>query len=226
MFKIDGNSIYVYGVIGPSWAGYISDSQVIDALHQLKGKEVHLRINSPGGSVDMGISIQGAIKRHGNVISHIDALGASIASVFPLASKQVVISKGAKMMIHEPWTIELGNAKILRKTAEVLDKYNADIADIYNEKTGKPIKKIFEMLEAETWFTSQEAIDFGLADAVDPNAPEEEPVAPQGLFKNVPSDVRQSASPIFGAVNPDYNLILAKARQAIAQSKSLDIGNL
>lgn len=220
MFKIEGNSIYAYGVIGPSWAGYISDSQVIDALHQLKGNEVHLRVNSPGGSVDMGISIMGAIKRHGKVIAHIDALGASIASVFPLAANKVLISKGAKMMIHEPWTIELGNAKTLRKTAEVLDKYNADIAEIYQEKTGKPIKKIFEMLEAETWFTAQESIDFGLADAIDPNAPDEEPVAPQGLFKNVPNDVRQSASPIFGACSPDYNIILAKAKQRMLDARN------
>lgn len=220
MFKIDGNSIYAYGVIGPSWAGYISDSQVIDALHQLKGNEVHLRVNSPGGSVDMGISIMGAIKRHGKVIAHVDALGASIASVFPLAANKVLISKGAKMMIHEPWTIELGNAKTLRKTAEVLDKYNADIAELYQEKTGKPIKKIFEMLEAETWFTAQESIDFGLASSIDPNAPDEEPVAPQGLFKNVPSDVRQSANPIFGAYSPDYNIILAKAKQRMLDARN------
>lgn len=220
MFKIDGNSIYAYGVIGPSWAGYISDSQVIDGLHQLKGKEVHLRVNSPGGSVDMGVAIMGAIKRHGNVIAHIDALGASIASVFPLAAKKVFISKGAKMMIHEPWTIELGSAKVLRKTADILEKYNNDIADIYLEKTKKPIKKIYEMLADETWFTAQESIDFGLADEIDPNDPEEEAVAPQGLFKNVPSDVRQSASPIFGATSPDYNLIIAKARQRTLDARN------
>lgn len=218
MFRVDKETatIYAYDIIGPSYFGYVSDGMIINALDELKDREVHLRINSPGGSVDMGVAIHGAIKRHGNVIAHVDALAASIASVFPMSAKKIMISKGAKFMIHDPWTIEIGNAKQLRKTASVLDTYAESILDIYEGRIKATRPKIQKMMEEETWFSSKESIEMGLALEEDPNDPPQEAKkeVPKNLFKNPPSDFKQIQ---WEGRSVDYNqLLVAVARSRIS----------
>src|SRR5690606_34566086 len=71
---------------------------------------------------------------------------------------------GAMMMIHNPWTLAIGDADDLRKTAETLDQVTEALIDVYQARTGLSRDEIRTMLDAETWMTGPEAVEKGFAD--------------------------------------------------------------
>jgi ATP-dependent Clp protease protease subunit len=170
MFAYDTKKaeIYIYDVIGdPDW-GMIGAMQVIDALKQMAGKRVTVRINSPGGSVDEGIPMYNAMARHeGGVDTVVDGIAASMGSYLMLAGEKRTIAKNSMVMIHNPMTIAWGNSGELRKTADVLDKYLDRMLPDYSAKTGKTIDELKPLLDAETWYVGQEILDNGFADHMD-----------------------------------------------------------
>lgn len=164
-FDTDKKEIYVYDVIGdPEW-GMVGAIQVIDALKQMQGHRVTVRINTPGGSIDEGIPMFNAMTRHdGGVNTVVDGIAASMGSYLMLAGIERTVAKNAMVMIHNPMTIAWGNAIELRKTADVLDKYLDRMLPDYAAKTGKAADELKPLLDAETWYVGQEIIDNGFAD--------------------------------------------------------------
>jgi hypothetical protein len=69
-------------------------------------------------------------------------------------------------MIHNPFTMAIGGAKELRDTADILDKMQGDLANLYAGKTGMDADDILQLMNNETWYTSDEAYDAGFADVV------------------------------------------------------------
>lgn len=192
MFRVDENKIFIYDVIGPSSWGYIGSEDIYDALKDIgKNEKVIVHLNSPGGGVDEGVGIYNLLKSHsGGVEVVVDSLAASIASVIAMAGSRITMTKGSRMMIHEPWTMAVGNAKSLRKQADVLDIYQSSILSIYQQRAKPSKEEIVSMLEAETWLDPDEAVRLGFADGVDGDAVES-PQVPKNTFKNVPQDVAQ-----------------------------------
>lgn len=136
-------------------------------------KTIHLRINSPGGSVFDGIAIANAIKEVKDrsdvrVIAHVDSLAASMASVIALAAHETLMAENAFFMIHDPWTFTIGNASQLRKDADLLDKLgDTAIRAAYIAKTGKSEDEIKAWMADETWFTAEEALAAGFVDSIE-----------------------------------------------------------
>jgi ATP-dependent protease ClpP protease subunit len=124
--------------------------------------EVHL--NSPGGEVYDGITIYNTLLARKDVAVYIDGMAASIASVIAMAGNPVLIARQARMMIHDGFTMAIGNAQDLRDTAEQLDRASNNIASIYSEHTGRPIDYWRALMKSETWFDAQETVDLGLCD--------------------------------------------------------------
>jgi ATP-dependent Clp protease protease subunit len=149
-----------------------------ETLAQNEGEELEFLINSPGGAVFEGINIASILqRREGRTITTATGLAASIATVILLAGDVVQMDEDAFLMIHDAWAYEAGDAKELRKTARLLDKISAQIAEIYTnqiEKAGKLIdgdkektrSKMRELMRAETWLTAQEALNIGLIDRI------------------------------------------------------------
>jgi len=132
-----------------------------------KSKLIKLTLNSPGGSFPDGMAIYNMIGSIRNQVEiEVVGLAASIASIIALAGKKLTIANGAYYMIHKPYAIADGNADDFRKAADVLDKMDNNLAEIYARKTGKDIKEIHELMDAETWMTAEEAVDMGFADEV------------------------------------------------------------
>ena len=172
----DEAEVLLYDEIGGWWG--IQADDIRRELDGLTAKTVHVRINSPGGSVFDGMAVYNAIREHdARIVTHIDGLAASMASVIALAGDEVRMSESAFLMIHEPWTITIGNAEQLRKDAALLDKIGGQAAHIYQAKTGAGLDDVHAWMEAETWFTGQEAADAGFVDAIDNAAEEEDAVA-------------------------------------------------
>ena len=156
--------ISIYGPIG----GF--DINAKDFAEDLKGIEadtIHLRVDSPGGSVIDGISILNALQRHpAKVITHIDSLAASMGSVVAMAGNEIRMANNALLMIHEPWTVAMGNADELRKNADTLEKMSGNILQAYSRSQYTP-EEVADLMKSETWMTAQEALDAGFVDYID-----------------------------------------------------------
>lgn len=157
--------LYFYGDIVSSWWGAWDDTdqypeKVKDFLDEAKGKELNIYVNSGGGSVFAGMAIYNMLKRHeGNKTVYVDGLAGSISSVIALAGDRIVIPSNAYMMIHKPWSYSMGNANELREQADMLDKIEEGIINVYSEnlKEGVDIEEIKEMVNNETWLTGEDA---------------------------------------------------------------------
>ena len=161
----DEAEILIYDVIGDSfWSDSVSAKQFVDDLSGISG-DIHVRINSPGGDVFDGTAIYNALISHkGRVRTTVDGIAASMASVIAMAGETLTMPENAMMMIHDPWTMAVGNAAELRKTAEVLDKSKLGLVAAYQAKTGLPSDEISAIMAEETWFTGAEAVERGFAD--------------------------------------------------------------
>lgn len=162
--------ILIYEQIGKDWFTNdgIGAKEFSEALAEIpKDKEIVVGINSPGGNVWDGLAIYHQLKaRASKVTTRVDGVAASIASVIALAGKTVQMPKNALMMIHRAWGMAVGNAADMLKLADDLAKHDGVIASIYSDKNGKSRDENLKAMEAETWFTGEEAKAFGLVDDV------------------------------------------------------------
>ncbi|KAF0234094.1 MAG: peptidase S14 [Desulfovibrionaceae bacterium] len=165
--KADGDeaTIYLYDAIG-GWFG-IAAADFVQELNGLKAKTIHLRINSPGGSVFEAEAIQTAIQQHtAKVVAHVDGMAASAATYVALAADEIEISDGAMFMIHRASGLSWGNAEDLLHLATLLEKIDANIVSDYQRKTGKSPEQLMDWMKAETWFSAAEALENGFVDRI------------------------------------------------------------
>jgi ATP-dependent protease ClpP protease subunit len=161
----DSAEVFIYDAIGGFWG--IQASQFVKDLKAIKASVIHLRVNSPGGEVDAARAISTAIAQHpAKIIAHVDGLAASSASFIILAAAEIEMSAGAFVMVHSPWAMTVGNAADHVATAELLQKYGDAIASDYMRRTGKDEATVRAWMDAETWFSAEEAVAAGLADRV------------------------------------------------------------
>ena len=164
----DEATVYLYDAIDP-WFG-IDAGEFVKSLSDISAKTIHLRVNSPGGSVFDAEAIQTALQQHkARVVAHIDGVAASAATCIALAADEVEMSDGALFMIHNAWTVAFGNAADLVDTATLLEKIDANILRDYQAKTGQSIEQLKTWMDAETWFTAQEALANGFVDRIHGN---------------------------------------------------------
>jgi ATP-dependent protease ClpP protease subunit len=160
--------LLIYGPIGDSWwSESVTAKSVVEQLQQIQATTIQVRINSEGGSVQDGLAIYNALKRHGaRIVVTVDGLAASIASLIAMAGDEVVMPSNTLMMVHAPWAYTGGNATDLREAADVLDTYATSMATSYATKTGKSNADILALLQdgKDHWYTADQAIAFGLAD--------------------------------------------------------------
>lgn len=191
MFDYDKDSgeIWIYDVIGPAWAGMVDAASVIDALKQMGGRDVTLRVSSPGGSVGEAVDMFNALQRYaGRVVAEIDSLAASAASFLVLAADEVKAAKNSRLMIHRAMTMTFGNINDHNKSIEMLSKGDETIAQMYADKTGKALAGVLVDMDAEKWFTAQEAKDYGLVDEII-GASDVVASVPDGMFATTPDEL-------------------------------------
>jgi ATP-dependent protease ClpP protease subunit len=150
----------------------IGAKEFIADLKKYKGQHIHLRINSPGGEIVEGSAIYNALARHeGGLTVHIDALAASMASVIAMSGNPVYMADNALLMIHNPWTLAAGEAKDLRKQADLLDTMKSNLVRAYQKKSGMEEKEIAKLMDEETWLDAVEAVALGFVDAIEDGIP-------------------------------------------------------
>jgi ATP-dependent protease ClpP protease subunit len=162
----DEAAIYVYDVISKDWG--VSALSVVDAIAQAgDAKTLNVHINSPGGDVFEGRAIMAAIAAFpGKTVAVIDSLCASAATSIALACSEVQMADGAFFMIHNAMGLAFGDKSDMRETADTLEKVEGAIVNDYTAKTGKSADEIRAWMDAETWFTAEEAKANGFVDVV------------------------------------------------------------
>lgn len=169
----DGEAeVYLYDaivddVLQAEWFGGVAAEPFVKALADIKASTIHLRINSPGGSVFGARAIEQALREHpARVVAHIDGVAASAAAFISMAADEVVMGKGALFMVHKASVVAYGNSDDLLATADLLEKIDGLQVQTFVDRTGQPADKVAAWLSAETWFTAQEAVDAGFADRI------------------------------------------------------------
>lgn len=214
--------LYIYGdIVSRKWDDSETTAQSfkdeLDALGDIHTLNVY--INSPGGSVFQGQAIYTILKRHkATVNAHVDGIAASISSVIPMAADNVIMPLNAMMMVHNPWTLAMGNAQELRKQADDLDRIRESIMEAYLGKTGEKLsrEKLVELLDNETWLTAQECLEYGLCDQVVEAKEIAASVDAELLsrFKNVPESIKSALIKNENNVMPD-----SERQKMLAESK-------
>lgn len=169
--KKDAHALYIYGDIEAvqMWGDEVTPDTLRRELDGVTGP-LDVYINSGGGDVFAGMAIYNIIKRHADDVTvYIDGLAASIASVIAMAGDKIIMPENALLMIHNAWTMAIGNARDMRQTAEELDRVDSLIRDIYTARTGQDAESVTSAMEAETWYTAAEALEAGMIDEVEAN---------------------------------------------------------
>lgn len=182
-------TILIYGTIGAE-SGMVSAIGIrkeLEAIGQVD--ELHVRINSGGGSVWEGLAIYNTLKDFpGRVITQVDSVAASMASVIFMAGVERRMPKTTQIMIHNPSIGARGNAGKLREVADLLDQWAKVSIEAYSQTTGISSEQLEGMLLEDNWMTAQEAKALGFATHIT----DEEPI-PMALdlsgFQNVPEAV-------------------------------------
>lgn len=163
-------TISIFDVIGEDgWTGGgVTAKRISAALRSIGNRDVIVRINSPGGDMFEGIAIYNLLRTHPAKVT-VEVLGwaASAASIIAMAGDVIRMGLGSFMMVHNAWGLVIGNRHDLREAASLFEQFDAALADIYEARTGIDRVGIERLMDAETFMTAAQAVEYGFADAVD-----------------------------------------------------------
>ncbi len=157
--------VYIYDVI--VWP-FIEAQDIVNQV-PADAHTINLHINSPGGSVWEGIAIYNWLLSHRATKNvYVEGLAASMASIIAMVGVDPPhMAKSAYMMIHDPWVVISGNAADLIKEADLLEKLEETMADIYAEKSGRDRAEVRQWMHAETYMSGVEAVEYGFAGSME-----------------------------------------------------------
>lgn len=148
-------------------------------LDAVEGNSLDVEINSPGGEVFAGLGMYNMLRtwaaRDGNTLTtRVSGVAASIASVIALAGDKREMPKNAFAMVHSVSSFAWGTSEELREAADVTDKIQSSLRNIYVERMGIDEAKATEIMAKDTWLTAEECLEMGFAtnltDAVEATA--------------------------------------------------------
>jgi len=166
--------IDIDGYIG---SGGYSSQYVKNALRDAKDDDVEVHINSLGGDVSHAIAIKDMLQAHGKVAAIYSGMSASSATIIGLGCEIIKMTKDSFILIHKPmmYVDAWGalNEDELKQLIEKLDaqlegaqKVTLQIAKMYNEKSGKSMKDILDLMKRCTWLTAEESKKWGFVDEI------------------------------------------------------------
>ena len=172
--------INIYGDI-TSWPWLDSDVSshgIKEEIDALDVDEINVYINSYGGEVAEALAIYSVLKRHSaKVHTFCDGFACSAATIIFCAGDVRTMGSIALMMIHNCMSyLGFANSEEMRKAAEDNDKINQSSINAYLAVSNLSEDEIKAMMNAETWLTAQECLEYGFATEIaDAEDPEEDP---------------------------------------------------
>ncbi len=150
-----------------------SDKSFVSEYRKISpNADITINLNSPGGSVNSAMTIRNLLAQHkGKITCNVLGWAASAATfITSLANVHVRMMQGSFLMIHNPLNVAMGNQHALRKQADNLELIANSMARIYADKSGMDINEIKRLMDAETWFSAEDAVKCHLADELIPTS--------------------------------------------------------
>lgn len=168
------NELLLYGSISSSQSWWddnlVTHKQFAQELADLgKVENITVRINSGGGDVFAADAIYTLLKDNSAKITvKIDGWAASAATIVAMAGDVIKIPKNGIMMIHNPSLALRDNytAEDLEKMSDELKIVKQSIINAYVLKTGKSDDEISKLMDDETWYLGEDAVENGFADEI------------------------------------------------------------
>lgn len=158
--------------------GEVNDKSARLATEQLlyleaadPGKEITIYLNSPGGSITAGMAVYDTMKLVTSEIRVIVVgLAASMGSIFLCGGTKGkrLLYPHSRVLIHQPLIMGTmrGAAVDIHIQAQEMEKLREEMNRILAESSGQPIEKIQKDTDRDFYLNAEEAIEYGLADAI------------------------------------------------------------
>jgi len=155
--------------------GSITAEAVNDIISQLlyldsnaPGEEITLFINSPGGEVSSGLALYDVMQMISSPVRTVCVgMAASMAAVLFAAGREREILPHARVMIHDPLITQTGGSALsLKSISDDLMKTRTTTAEILARHCGRTLEEIYAKTAADTYFSAEESVSFGLADRI------------------------------------------------------------
>lgn len=134
-----------------------------------KDQDIHLYVNSPGGSITAGLAIYDTMRYVNNdVATYCIGQASSMAAVLLAAGakeKRFALPH-SRIMLHQPWGGVQGQAADISIQAREIDRLKKVLNDILVEHTGQSIKQIEKDTDRDFFMTPEEAKEYGIIDMV------------------------------------------------------------
>jgi len=128
---------------------------------------IDVYINSLGGSFFDGLPIFNLLQMHtAYVTTKVIGYACSMASVIMLAGDEVQAAQNAIIMIHRAQGVCFGDADDMDKMSEILSVHEQAVIPEYAARLGVSSDEVLTLLQEETWYDSQKALDDGLIDTI------------------------------------------------------------
>ncbi|WP_144149360.1 head maturation protease, ClpP-related [Paraburkholderia sp. BCC1884] len=163
----DGSpSISIYDTIGDNWEGTgVTATRISAALRSIGANQaVTVNVNSPGGDFFEGVAIYNLLRQHqAKVTVQVLGLAASAASVIAMAGDEILMGEGSFFMIHNAWTVAIGNRHDLAQAAQTLEPFDSAMANLYAKRAGITQDDAANLMDKETWIGADQAVNEGFA---------------------------------------------------------------
>lgn len=181
--------IFIYGdITSEKWMDEdTSAKSFVDDLKSFGGADVTIHLNSGGGDCFAALAIYNTIKKYSGAVNvSIEGLCASAATIIACGGSKITIANNSLMMIHNPCVglhgyfdeIDIG------KVQNSLSAVKSTLIQTYQARTGKSESELAKLLNNETWYTAQEAVENGFADEVLGEISSQYDASKQVLFVN------------------------------------------
>ncbi len=171
--------VFVTGGIDDEMANVIV-CQLLFLSNEDPKADIHLYINSPGGSVSAGLAIYDTMQYlRCDVATYTIGMAASMAAVIMCggAKGKRFLLPNSRMLLHQPLIggVMQGTATDLSIEAEEILRLRKALYEIIAGRTGKTMAVVERDCDRNKWLTSYESLDYGLGDKVLERMPEPKP---------------------------------------------------
>lgn len=215
-------NIQIYDEISSDdfWGDVVTAKAINDEIAQANGKPLNIHINSYGGEVFEGFAIYNNLKSYtGRKVVYVDGIAASIASVIAMAGDEIYMNKASMLMIHNASGVAYGNAEEMKKVVNALEQINKVIRDVYKNRSNLDDEQLKQFMDNETYFTPQEAVQYGFADGIVEEDVPEEPTAT--ALKNLSDSISERIEQL----KEIKNVIITEAQDGVSVVDEEPINN-
>ena len=149
------------------WLDLTCPMDIHRRLAEADGQDVTLLVNSAGGDLLAGSEIGGALRRYpGKTTSVIQSHSASAATVAMMGCDEIIAEPCALICVHNPSATVEGDSREHQKTAEELETIKQAVINAYMGRAKVSRKELAALMDRDRWMTPQEALHYGLIDAI------------------------------------------------------------